>query len=143
MARIMALDYGQKRTGIAVTDPMQMIASPLTTIPTYKAISFLQKYTQKESISLFVIGWPLQLDGKEGRTTRLVASFMRMLKRYFPKTPIIPYDERFTSLLAQHGLLQLDLPKKKRQEKGRLDRISAAIILDSFMESKHALALKM
>ncbi|MEM9569558.1 MAG: Holliday junction resolvase RuvX [Bacteroidota bacterium] len=143
MARIMALDYGQKRTGIAVTDPMQMIASPLTTISTYQAIPFLQKYTQKESISLFVIGWPLQLDGQEGRTTRLVASFMRMLKRYFPKIPIIPYDERFTSLLAQYGLLQLDLPKKKRQEKGRLDRISAAIILDSFMESKHTLALKM
>lgn len=143
MARIMALDYGQKRIGVAVTDPMQMIASPLTTIPAYEAISFLQKYTQKESISLFVIGWPLQLDGKEGRTTRLVASFMRMLKRYFPKIPIIPYDERFTSLLAQYGLLQLGLPKQKRQEKGRLDRISAAIILDSFMESKHALALKM
>ena len=143
MARIMALDYGQKRTGIAVTDPMQMIASPLTTISTYQAIPFLQKYTQKESISIFVIGWPLQLDGQEGRTTRLVASFMRMLKRYFPKIPIIPYDERFTSLLAQYGLLQLDLPKKKRQEKGRLDRISAAIILDSFMESKHTLALKM
>ena len=142
MARIVALDYGKKRTGIAVTDPMQMIASPLATIPTYKAIAFLKNYTQKENISLFVIGWPLQLNGKEGLATRLVASFMRMLKRYFPKIPIVPYDERFTSLMAQHGLLQLGLPKKKRQEKDRLDSISASLILHSFMESKHALGLK-
>lgn len=141
MARIVALDYGQKRTGIAVTDPMQMIVSPLTTVATHETISFLKKYTEKESISLFVIGWPLQLNGKEGAATRLVANFMRMLKRYFPKVPIIPYDERFTSLMAQHSLVQLGLSKKQRQEKGRLDKISAAIILQSFMESKHALNL--
>ncbi len=136
MARLVGLDYGKKRTGIAITDPMQIISSPLKTIPSYTIIPFLQKYLTTETIEAIIIGWPLQLNGKEEIATRLVAQFIRILKRYFPHIPIIKYDERYTSVIAKKSLLQAGLKRKKRQEKGRLDAISASLILRSYMNKK-------
>lgn len=139
MARILGLDYGHKRVGIAVSDPMQLIACPLKTICTHEIVPFLQLYTNKENVEMMVVGWPLQLDGALGPATRLVAQFIRLLKRYFPHIPVVHYDERFTSILAEKSLKKKGFSKKQRQDKARLDMISATFILRSFMEKKRTM----
>ena len=136
MARLIALDYGKKRTGIAITDPLQLIATPLKTVPSYTLLSFLQSYLKKESVEAIIIGWPIDLQAKEVAFTRLVKQFMRLLKRYFAHLPIIPQDERFTSVLAKESIIQTSIPKKKRREKNLVHAISATFILRSFMEKR-------
>ncbi len=135
MSRIIAIDYGRKRTGIAVTDSLQLIAAPLKVLPTYTVLPFLKEYFQKECVEMVVVGWPLELNGIKGESTRLVDQFIRFIKRHFPHVPVIRYDERFTSRMAEKSLVQAGVKKKQRQNI-QVDAISAAFILQSFMEEK-------
>lgn len=134
MARWIGIDYGKKRIGIASTDPLGLIAFPLKTLTSEEIIPFLKSYTIQENIAGIVIGLPLDLQNKENEITELVKKFTRLLQRHLPTLPFYHHDERFTSILAQRSLLESGLPKKKRQEKKRLDAISASLILTSFLE---------
>jgi len=135
MPRILAIDYGAKRTGLAVTDPSKIIASALETVPTDKLLEYLKKYTQTEVLEAFVVGMPKNLDGTATDGTTYVERFVVELKNIFPVTPIYLHDERFTSKMAMQTMIAGGMKKKDRQIKGNIDKISAVIILQSFMES--------
>jgi putative holliday junction resolvase len=138
MSRLVAIDFGAKRTGIAVTDPLQIIASALDTIPSHTVVNFLKQYAQTEPIEAFVVGMPRRLDGSETDNTPRVKGFVRALQNAFPETPVHLHDERFTSKMALQTMIAGGSSKKDRREKtGNLDKISAAIILQSFMESRN------
>lgn len=134
MARIIGIDYGTRRVGIAATDPMQLIASPLETIPNHKVIAFLQRYIKSESVEKIIVGWPLDLSGRAGYTTQLVGQFLRLLSRYFPHIPTQKYDERYTTKLAAQELSIAG--KKTHQQKGHLDAASASLLLQSYMQHR-------
>ncbi len=136
MARIMAIDYGRKRTGIAVTDSLQMIANGLTTVPSGELVKFIQNYMAKESVELIVVGQPKQMNNEPSENMRYVQAFVTHLKRTLPQIPVEYYDERFTSVMAHQAMLEGGLRKKKRQEKALVDEISAVIILQAYLESK-------
>ena len=136
MARIMAIDYGRKRTGIAVTDSLQMIANGLTTVPSGELVKFIQSYMAKEPVELIVVGQPKQMNNEPSENMRYVQAFVTHLKRTLPQIPIEYYDERFTSVMAHQAMLDGGLRKKKRQEKALVDEISAVIILQAYLESK-------
>lgn len=134
MARIMAFDYGSKRLGIAVTDPLQLIATGLDTIHPKDALAFLQKYLQTEQVETFVIGYPLQMDGSPSENAQHTKGFATLLKKNFPHIPRHMVDERFTSKMAQQAIMQSGLKKSDRRDKSRVDTISATIILQYFMD---------
>ena len=136
MARIMAIDYGRKRTGIAVTDSLQMIANGLTTVPSGELVKFIQNYMAKEPVELIVVGQPKQMNNEPSENMRYVQAFVTHLKRTLPQIPVEYYDERFTSVMAHQAMLEGGLRKKKRQEKALVDEISAVIILQVYLESK-------
>ena len=136
MARIMAIDYGRKRTGIAVTDSLQMIANGLTTVPSGELVKFIQSYMAKEPVELIVVGQPKQMNNEPSENMRYVQAFVTHLKRTLPQIPVEYYDERFTSVMAHQAMLEGGLRKKKRQEKALVDEISAVIILQAYLESK-------
>ena len=136
MARIMAIDYGRKRTGVAVTDPLQLIANGLATVPSGELVKFIQSYMAKEPVELIVVGQPKQMNNEPSENMRYVQAFVTHLKRTLPQTPIEYYDERFTSGMAHQAMLDGGLRKKKRQEKALVDEISAVIILQAYLESK-------
>ena len=136
MARIMAIDYGRKRTGIAVTDSLQMIANGLTTVPSGELVKFIQSYMAKEPVELIIVGQPKQMNNEPSENMRYVQAFVTHLKRTLPQIPIEYYDERFTSVMAHQAMLDGGLRKKKRQEKALVDEISAVIILQAYLESK-------
>ncbi|MCF2604207.1 Holliday junction resolvase RuvX [Parabacteroides distasonis] len=136
MARIMAIDYGRKRTGIAVTDSLQMIANGLTTVPSGELVKFIQNYMAKEPVELIVVGQPKQMNNEPSENMRYVQAFVTHLKRTLPQIPVEYYDERFTSVMAHQAMLEGGLRKKKRQEKALVDEISAVIILQAYLESK-------
>ena len=136
MARIMAIDYGRKRTGIAVTDSLQMIANGLTTVPSGELVTFIQNYMAKEPVELIVVGQPKQMNNEPSENMRYVQAFVTHLKRTLPQIPVEYYDERFTSVMAHQAMLEGGLRKKKRQEKALVDEISAVIILQAYLESK-------
>lgn len=136
MARIMAIDYGRKRTGVAVTDSLQMIANGLATVPSGELVKFLQEYTSKESVELIVVGQPKQMNNEPSENMRYVQAFVTHLKRTLPEIPVEYYDERFTSVMAHKAMLEGGLRKKKRQEKALVDEISAVIILQAYLESR-------
>ena len=136
MGRIVAIDYGRKRTGIAATDTLQLIANGLATVLTATLIPFLKEYVAKESVDLFVIGQPKQLNNEPSENMKHVEGFVSQLKKQIPGIPVVYYDERFTSVLAHQAMLSGGLKKKKRQDKALVDEISAVIILQSYMESK-------
>lgn len=136
MARIMAIDYGRKRTGVAVTDSLQMIANGLTTVPSGELVKFLQEYTSKESVELIVVGQPKQMNNEPSENMRYVQAFVTHLKHTLPQIPVEYYDERFTSVMAHKAMLEGGLRKKKRQEKALVDEISAVIILQAYLESR-------
>jgi len=136
MGRILAIDYGTRRCGIAVTDPLQIIASGLTTVSSSDLFSFLGKYMAEEEVEAIVVGYPLELDGSPTRITHLVKGLIRQLKKRFPDVRIETMDERYTSAEAQQLLLQTGVRKKKRREKGLIDKLSAAIILNDYMEAR-------
>jgi putative Holliday junction resolvase len=135
MPRILAIDYGAKRTGLAVTDPSKIIASALETVPTENLLAYLKKYTQNEAVEAFVVGMPKNLDGTTTDGTPYVERFVVELKNIFPEIPIHLHDERFTSKMAMQTMIAGGMKKKDRQIKGNIDKISAVIILQSFMES--------
>ncbi len=135
--RILSIDYGKKRTGIAVTDPAQIIANGLTTVETPRLIAFLKDYTSREEVERFVIGLPTQTNGLPSENQKRVLAFTEKLKKILPDIPVEFYDERFTSVLAQKVIIESGIGKKRRQnDKGLVDEISACIILQSYLENK-------
>ena len=129
-------DYGRKRTGLAVTDTLQMIANGLTTVPSGELTRFLADYVSCEPVERFVVGLPKQMNNELSENMRYVEAFVTHLKRTIPDIPVEYYDERFTSVLAHKAMLDGGLKKKKRQDKGLVDEISAVIILQSYLENK-------
>jgi putative Holliday junction resolvase len=134
MSRILAFDYGTKRIGIAVTDPLQIIATGLDTIHPKDIVEFLKKYLLTEPVELFVVGDPKQMDGTPSQSAQHVKGFITTLKKQFPQIPIESIDERFTSKMAAAVVAQSGFKKSDRQNKERLDTISATIILQSYLE---------
>ena len=136
MARILAIDYGKKRTGIAVTDTLQIIASGLTTVATSELLNFLKEYTKKEKVALILVGKPLQMNNKPSESEALIKPFLVQLKNEFSHISIERVDERFTSKMAFQSMIEGGLKKKKRQNKALVDEISATIILQSYLYSQ-------
>lgn len=135
MARIMALDYGLKRTGIAVSDPLQIIAQGLTAIDTKDVMPFLKKYFSEETVELLLIGLPVNLDGSNTHGTLLVQKFIPLLQKEFPGLIVKTVDERFTSKLAKQAMLDMGMKKKERQVKKNVDEISATIMLQDYLRT--------
>ena len=133
MPRILAIDYGAKRTGLAVSDPLKIIASALETVPSETLIVYLKKYMQSEEVEAFVVGMPKNLDGSDTHGTSYVNRLLEELKTHFPDTPVHLADERFTSKMAVQTMIAGGMKKKDRQVKGNIDKISAVIILQGFM----------
>jgi putative Holliday junction resolvase len=133
LARILAIDYGGKRTGIAVTDELQIIASGLTTVETENLLSFLKSYTEKEKVSLFLVGKPKQMNNNDSESEGLIQPFLQKLSKEIPEIPIKRVDERFTSKMAVQTMIDSGLKKKQRRNKGLVDEISATIILQSYL----------
>ena len=138
MARILAIDYGKKRTGIAVTDNLQMIAGGLATVETKELEKFLTDYMAKEDVAIIVVGKPTQMDGTDSENMRRIEPFFNRLKKLFPDKQVTYYDERFTSVLAHQAMLQSGISKKARQDKALVDKISATIILEDYLQSRSA-----
>lgn len=136
MPRIIAIDYGTKRVGLAATDPMQIIASAIGTVPTTDAIKYLQKYLETEQVACFVIGKPMKLDGSDSQSAVHVAKFIGLLEKTFPAIPIEKVDERFTSAIATRSLLEMGLKKKDRAKKENVDQVSAVLILQTYLQMK-------
>tara|TARA_B100000768_G_scaffold181154_1_gene203089 strand:+ start:2630 stop:3040 length:411 start_codon:yes stop_codon:yes gene_type:complete len=136
MARILAIDFGEKRTGIAVTDELQIIASGLTTVATKNLLSFIKDYIKKESVELFIIGKPSQMNNLDSESEKHILPFLKSLNNSIPNIPIIRIDERFTSKMAFQTMIDSGLNKKQRRNKALVDEISATIILQSYLYSK-------
>ena len=136
MARILAIDYGKKRTGIAVTDPLQIIATGLTTVETKGLVWFLKEYFKKEAVVEIVLGHPVNLDGSKTDVTDKVEKLFGQLQKLFPDKEIVLVDERFTSKMASAAIAQSGLKKKERQDKGLIDEVSAVILLQGYLEQK-------
>lgn len=135
MGRILAIDYGGKRTGLAVTDPLQLISTALETVRSHELISYLKRYLQQEKVDAFVVGMPKKLDNTDTNGTLLVNRFLVVLKKEFADMPVHLIDERFTSKMAMDTMIAGGMKKKDRRIKGNIDKISAVIILQSYMES--------
>ena len=136
MARILSIDYGKKRTGIAVTDPLQIVAGGLATVSTSELMNWLVAYMSREEVELIVVGEPRQNNGQPSENHPRVMQFVNSLKRRLPQIPMVLYDERFTSVLAHQAMIDGGLRKKARQDKALVDEISATIILQSYLESR-------
>ena len=134
MGRLIGIDYGRKRVGIAVTDPGQMIASGLTTVGAHEIFDFIRDYTAKEKVDAFIVGLPKQMNNQPSESAGFVNSFVTGLSRKFPNIPVHMVDERFTSKMAVRAMIDGGLKKKQRQNKALVDSISAALILQSYME---------
>jgi putative holliday junction resolvase len=135
MARILAIDYGGKRTGLAVTDPMQIIATGLTTIESKELIPFLKKYFTTEQVELIIIGMPLNWDETDTHGTPLVKAAIKKLQKEFPAMPVKTVDERYTSKMAKAAMLEMGMKKKERQDKKNVDLIAATIMLQEYLQS--------
>ncbi|HMJ47862.1 MAG TPA: Holliday junction resolvase RuvX [Ferruginibacter sp.] len=135
MARILSIDYGGKRTGIAVTDPMQMIATGLTTISSHEMISFLKDYMKNEAVELIIIGMPKNWDESDTHGTPLAKAAVKKIQKEFPNLPLIEVDERYTSKMAKDAMLEMGLKKKDRRNKKLVDEIAATIMLQEYMQS--------
>lgn len=137
MSRILAIDYGKKRTGLAVSDPMRLIAGGLTTVETKDLFTYLAEYFQKEEVGTVVVGYPRQADGSDSENMKRIEPFVNRLRKLYPNLPIEYYDERFTSVLAHKAIIDGGVPKQRRRDdKGLVDQVSATIILQDYMESK-------
>ena len=136
MSRILAIDYGRKRTGVAVSDAMQIIANGLTTVPTHELLDFITGYVQKEPVERILVGLPKQMNNEASESMKYIDPFVRSLKKRLPEIPVEFVDERFTSVLAHRTMLEAGLKKKDRQNKAVVDEISATIILQTYLESK-------
>ena len=136
MPRILAIDYGQKRTGIAVTDELQIIASGLTTVATETLFSFLKDYLKKENVLKVLVGEPKQMDGSPSQSATMISEFVLQFQKLFPDIPVIRVDERFTSKMAFQTMIDSGLTKKQRQNKALIDEISATILLQDYLTRK-------
>ena len=136
MSRILAIDYGKKRTGVAVTDILQMIANGLTTVPTSELMDFILKYVEKEPVERIIVGHPKQMNNEDSENMKRITPFVNQLRKKLPNIPVELVDERFTSVLAHQAMLDGGLKKKARQNKALVDEISATIILQSYLETK-------
>jgi len=139
MARILAIDYGRKRVGLAVTDPGQIIASRLTTVPTNTLWDFLKDYFQKESVETVVVGYPKQMNNEASEAVRYINPFLKKFQKVYPELNLEILDERFTSKMAFQTMIDGGLKKQKRKDKAMVDAISATIILQSYLEQKRNL----
>lgn len=137
MARILCIDYGRKRTGLAVTDSLQIIAGGLVTVATSELFQWLQDYVAREEVERIVIGKPMQPNGQPSENLTRVEQFVNRWKKAMPQIPIVYYDERFTSVLAHQAILEAGIKKKGRQDKALVDEVSATIILQDYMRSTH------
>ena len=135
MGRIMAIDYGLRRTGLAVTDTLQMIANGLSTVATADLVSFIQNYVKKEPVERFVVGLPKQMNNEPSESMKQIEPFVAKLKKELPEIPVEYLDERFTSVLAHKAMLEGGMKKMKRRDKAIVDEISAVIILQSYLEN--------
>ena len=135
MGRVMAIDYGKKRTGLAVTDPLRIIATPLDTVPTNELMNYLGGYMKKESVDEFVVGMPKTLKNEDSEIAPLVRVFVEALNKLYPEKKIHLADERFTSRMAMQAMIEGGMKKKDRRVKGNVDKISATIILQSFLRT--------
>ncbi len=134
MKRSVGIDYGKARVGVAVSDPLGIFASPAETVPSAKIIEYLQKYSRTETIERFVVGYPLNLNGAPAQCAPDVDKFLVSLQKAFPEVPIVLEDERFTSVLAHRAMIDGGMKKSARRDKNSVDRISAAIILQSYLD---------
>lgn len=136
MSRIISIDYGRKRTGIAVTDPLQIIAQGLTTVPTAELLTFVKDYAGREPVERIVVGRPMQTNGQPSENLPRVEQFVKQLEKELPDIPVIWWDERYTSVLAHRTMLDSGIGKMRRRDKALVDEISATIILQSYMERR-------
>ncbi len=136
MGRILAIDYGRKRCGVAVTDPLQLIAGDSKTIATHELMQFLQDYTAREAVDRIVVGLPKQLNGQPSESMRYITPFLNRLRKVMPAMPVEMYDERFTSTIAHQAMIAGGMKKSDRRDKSRVDSIAATIILTDYLESK-------
>ena len=135
MGRILAIDYGSKRVGLAVTDPLKIIATALDTVSARDVLNYLRKYTENEKVEVFVVGLPKNLDNSDAESMRYVKPFAEQLKRKFPDIPIVWIDERFTSKIAFRAMIDGGMKKSDRRKKENIDKLSAVVILQSYMET--------
>lgn len=136
MGRLLAIDFGKARCGVAVSDSLQIIANPLDTIATKEIISFLVSYCQLEQVDKIIVGLPKQMSGEDSESMRYIKPFVGRLKHAIPNIPIEMYDERFTSVLAHRAMIEGGMKKKDRQNKANVDKIAACIILEDYMQKK-------
>jgi len=142
MARILCIDYGLKRTGLAVTDPLQIISTALTTVDTHDLVAFLKKYFLKETVELIIIGRPKNLDDSDTDATSLVDAAIINLNKEFPQIPVKTMDERYTSKMAKQAMIQMGMKKKDRRNKRTLDEIAATIMLQEYMQTDEGKKLR-
>jgi putative holliday junction resolvase len=135
MGRILSIDYGLKRTGIAVTDPLQIIASGLTTIPSQSLLSFLKEYMSRENVELIIMGEPKNLDDSDTHATPLVRGIVRKINKEFPSLPVKLVDERYTSKMASQAMIDMGMKKMQRRNKALVDEIAATIMLQEYLRS--------
>ena len=136
MNRTIGIDYGRARVGVAVSDPLGIFASPLETVPAAKIIDYLQSYSSSETIVRFVVGYPVNLNGAPSEAAKDVDAFLKKLKKRFPDIPVTLEDERFTSVLAHRAMIDGGMKKSERRDKASVDKISAAIILQGYLDRK-------
>lgn len=134
MDRIVGIDYGRKRIGVAASDPLRIFASALDTVPSAKIIEYLQNYSRTEHIERFVVGYPINMDNTPSEAAKDVDAFLNLLKKRFPETPVTLEDERFTSVLAHRAMIDGGMKKKDRMDKNSVDKISAALILQTYLD---------
>lgn len=134
MGRILAIDYGRRRTGLAVTDMLRITANPLTTVETKELLPWLRSYFAKEKVDEVVIGHPIQMNGEDSESMNYIRPFMGVFRKEFPDMKLVQYDERFTSVLAHRAMIDGGMKKKQRQDKAVVDKIAACIILEGYME---------
>lgn len=137
MGRILGIDYGRKRTGIAVTDPLKIVAGNLDTVPTHTLMQYIKDYVAREQVERIVIGKPTQLNGEPSDSMKYIEPFVNRLHKELPDMPVVMYDERFTSTLAHKAMIDGGMKKSDRRDKARVDAIAATIILNDYLQSKY------
>ncbi len=135
MGRILGIDYGRKRTGVAVTDPLKIVAGNLATVPTHTLMQFIKDYIARETVECIVVGQPSQLNGEPSESMRYITPFVNRLKKELPDMPVVMYDERFTSTIAHQAMIDGGMKKSDRRDKSRVDAIAATIILNDYLQS--------
>ena len=136
MGRILGIDYGRKRTGVAVTDPLQIVATALGTVPTHTLLDFIKSYVEREAVELIVVGQPTQFNGEPSESMRYITPFLKNLNKMLPQIPVVMYDERFTSSIAHQAMIDGGMKRSDRRDKARVDSMAATIILNDYLSSR-------